>query len=89
MADKIPRERYPWWVKLSLWGLPNKASVWAFVGVSILCAIACVGYAASAGKPAWYAGLLFLVAALIYWQSIQWVDHHGSWDRDHQYHRSD
>jgi hypothetical protein len=82
MEAKTPRERYPWWVKLSLWGLPNKASVWAFVGISVLCAFGCAAFAMLAGNPVWYAGLLFLVAALIYWLSIRWVDSHGSWDRD-------
>ena len=80
MADKIPRQHYPWWVKVSLWGLPNKASVWAFVGLSLLCAAGCVVYAVTAGNPRWYAGLLFLLAAFIYWLSIRWVDQHGSWE---------
>jgi predicted transporter len=82
LPHKIPRERYPWWVKVSLWGLPNKASVWAFVCLSLICAVGCVVYASTAGNPRWYAGLLFLLAALIYWLSIRWVDSNGSWDRD-------
>jgi predicted transporter len=82
MADRIPRQSYPWWVKVSLWGLPNKVSVWAFVCLSLMCAVGCVVYAWTVGNPRWYAGLLFLLAALIYWLSIRWVDSNGSWDRD-------
>jgi predicted transporter len=80
MPDKIPRQRYPWWVKVSLWGLSTKASAWVFVGLSLMYVVGCVAYAVTAGDPRWYAGLLFLLAALIYWLSIRWVDQHGSWE---------
>jgi hypothetical protein len=80
MAVKLDRKHYPLWVKLSLWGLPNKGSVWAFVGLSIFCAVASVAYAVMAGDLRFYAGLLFLLAALMYWLAIRWVDNHGSWD---------
>jgi len=82
MTDKVSRDRYPWWVKASLWGLPNRAAVWAFVGLSVLAAVGCAAYAVAAGNSRWYAGLLFLLAALMYWLSIRWVDRHGSWGRD-------
>jgi hypothetical protein len=82
MAGRVPRERYPWWVQLGLWGVPGRAGAWAFVGLSVLLALAGVGYAALANDPRGYAGLLFLLAALTYWLAIRWVDRHGSWERD-------
>jgi predicted transporter len=82
MTNKVPRDCYPWWVKVGLWGLPNRAAVWAFVWLSVLAAVGCVAYAVWVGHPRWYAGLLFLLAALMYWLAIRWVDRHGSWERD-------
>jgi hypothetical protein len=82
MADKLPRDRYPWWVRVSLWGLPGRAAVWAFVGLSLLAAVGCCVYAAWVGNPRWYAGALLLLAALMYWLSIRWVDRYGSWEHD-------
>jgi len=48
----------------------------------VAAAVAITGYAVWVGNPRWYAGLLFFVAAYLYWQAIQWVDRHGSWKRD-------
>jgi len=82
MAGRVPRKQYPWWVKLSLWGVPGRAGVWACFGLSLLLAVACVAYAILANDPRLYTGLLFLLAALPYWLTIRWVDEHGSWERD-------
>jgi hypothetical protein len=81
MADRVPREQYPWWVKFGLWGVPSRTGAWAFVGLSVLLAVGCVAYAVLANDPRLYVGLLFLLAALAYWLAIRWVDRHGSWDR--------
>lgn len=80
--DPIPRERSPWWVKLGLWPWPSRAAVWAWVWISLLSAAAACGFAAWASHPRWWAGLLFLVSALMYWLTIRWVDRHGSWQSD-------
>jgi hypothetical protein len=71
------REEYPWWVKVSLWGLPNRAAVRVFVWLSVLAAVACGVYGFWDGR--FFVGLLFLLAALMYWLSIRWVDRNGSW----------
>lgn len=83
MAGPVPREQYPWWVKVGLWGLPNRATVWAFVWLSVLAAVGCVIYAVLAQATRLYAGVLFLFAALMYYLAIRWVDRYGSWERDH------
>lgn len=64
-------------MKLSLWGLPNRAAVGVFVWLSVLLAVACVVYGFWDSR--YFVGLLFLPAALIYWQAIRWVDRNGSW----------
>jgi hypothetical protein len=64
-------------VKLSLWGVPNRAAAWAFVWLSVLLAVACVVYGFWDSR--YFVGILFLLAALGYWLALRWVDHHGSW----------
>jgi hypothetical protein len=80
MSDPVPRDKYPWWVRLSIWGLPNRAAVWGFVWLSAALALGSVVYALIAGNPVMFVGLAFVVAALLYWLAIRWVDRHGSWD---------
>ena len=82
MAGRVPYEQYPWWVKISLWGLPGRASVLAFAWLSVLASLATCAYLAWIGHRLWEVGLIFLVAALLYWRSVRWVDRNGSWERD-------
>ncbi len=81
MGKPIPEKSYPWWVKISLWGLPGRAYGLAFAGVSVLACTGTCAYLIRIGHPLWYAGLFFLWAALLYWLSVRWVDRHGSWER--------
>jgi hypothetical protein len=43
MEDKRPAMKRPWWVRFTLWGLPNRASamgfVWLLLGVAAAAAI--------------------------------------------------
>jgi hypothetical protein len=75
--ERVPRSRYPWWVKLSLWGVPGRGGVWAFVWLSIALALGCLVY--GFWDRRFFLGVGFLFAALMYWLSIRWVDRHGSW----------
>lgn len=82
MSARVPREDYPWWVKLGLWGVPGRAGAWAFVALSILLAVGCAAYAIVSNDTRFYIGLLFLLSALAYWLAIRWVDKYGSWQQD-------
>lgn len=42
MADRVPRAEYPWWVKLRLWGVPGRAGLWMYFGLSVAAAVGCV-----------------------------------------------
>ncbi|HEV3387122.1 MAG TPA: hypothetical protein VG097_20050 [Gemmata sp.] len=42
MGDRVPRGNYPWWVKLSMWGVPGRWGLWAFFVLSVALAIGCV-----------------------------------------------
>jgi hypothetical protein len=63
----VPRDEYPWWVQLSTWGVPGRAGLWAFVGVSFGTALACVAYAIWSGQGIFFLGSLMAVAALPYY----------------------
>jgi hypothetical protein len=80
MSDRVQPDDYPWWVKLSMWGVPGRGGLWIFVFVSIVAATACVVY--GFWDRRFFYGVAFLLSALMYWLSIRWVDQHGSWSHD-------
>jgi signal peptidase I len=83
MAERKRREEYPYWVKLGLWGLRGRTSVWVFVWLSVGCAIAsCVYGYWDRRFP--LVGVGFFCAAVMYWLTIRWVDRHGSWSSEGQ-----
>jgi hypothetical protein len=82
MAGRVSYEHYPWWVKVSIWGLPGRGYVLAFAWLSVLAGVATCAYLLRVGHRLWSIGLLFLIAALLYWRSVLWVDRNGSWKRD-------
>lgn len=77
MSSKVPRAEYPLWVKIGMWGVPGRTGLWAFVALSVALALGCVVY--GFWNPRYFVGALFLVAALMYWLTIRWVDGYGSW----------
>jgi hypothetical protein len=72
-----PRPRRPLWVKMGLWGLPNRATAWAFVWICLGVA----GFSAVRGftDPLWFWGVGMASAAFWYWASIRWVDNQDGW----------
>jgi hypothetical protein len=77
---RVPRANYPWWVKLSLWGVPGRGGLWAFVVLSMVCAVASVIYGFRDSR--FFAGGGIVLAAVPYWLSIRWIDRNGSWTAD-------
>ena len=63
-----------------MWRVPGRAGLWAFFAVSIVATIGCVVYGFWDSR--FFYGVAFLLAALMYWLSIRWVDSHGSWGPD-------
>lgn len=74
-GDRL-RER-PLWVKAGLWGLPNRASAWAFFWLSVAVAGGCIAYGFVDRR--FFIGGLMVFAALWYIAAIKWVDCHGRW----------
>jgi hypothetical protein len=79
-AGRVPRSAYPWWVRLSMLGVPGRGGLWAFVAISLICAAGSVAY--GFWDRRFFLGAAFLFSALMYWLSIRWVDRHGSWAPD-------
>ena len=77
--ERIARDRYPWWVKVSLWGVPGRGGLWGFVALSVAGAIGCFIYGFRDARS-FYFPVPLLIAGLLYWSAIRWVDRHGSWD---------
>ncbi|HUY89558.1 MAG TPA: hypothetical protein VMV10_12560 [Pirellulales bacterium] len=74
-APSQPEPR-PGWVKLGLWGLPNRGSAWACFWLS-----GALGLGGAYGfvDPRFFGfGSLFFAASW-YWLAIRWVDEHGGW----------
>jgi hypothetical protein len=62
-----------------VWGVPGRAGLWAFVALSGALALVCVVGGFWDGR--FFAGVAFLLSALMYWLSIRWIDRHGSWTK--------
>lgn len=78
MAERFDRADYPWWAKVSLFGVSSRRGQWFFVGLSIVSAVACGVY--GFWDPRFFAcSVVFLLSALMYWLTIRWVDRYGSW----------
>jgi hypothetical protein len=67
----------PWWVRITLWGLPNRVSALFFVWLCIGLAMAFVilGFR----DRRFSLGAIWLLPALGYLRAIQWVDRNGGW----------
>jgi hypothetical protein len=78
-ARRPPPASYPWWVKVSRWGVPGRAGLWACVLVALLAAAICVLYGFRDPRFLPVGGLAVLTA-LPYWLSIRWMDRHNAWD---------
>jgi len=71
------RKTWPMMVRVGLWGLPNRQAACFFIFLALVCAAACVAYGLV--DPRWFAGGLFVFAALWYYLAIRWVDQHDGW----------
>jgi hypothetical protein len=81
MEQRVARAQYPWWVKLSMMGVPGRGGLWGCVVLCLLLAIG-GGYLSLVNAQYWLVTVLALAAAIPYWLTIRWVDRYGSWDGD-------
>ena len=81
MEKSVPRSKYPWWVKVGISCVPGRAGLWVYVALSVAAAFCSVVYGFW-DQRFFYFGVAFLLAALMYWLSIRWIDRHGTWGDD-------
>ena len=83
MVEPVPPERYPWWVKLTLFGSRTRRAQWFCLGFDIVVGLALVWAAfgeAGVGRQLTViaAGWAFVLAAASY-ATIVWIDRNGEW----------
>jgi hypothetical protein len=72
------RSKWPALVRFSLLGLPNRASAWACVWLSLAVAAAGIAWGVFVDPLGLYA-FVFVFAAMFYYLAIRWVDRHDRW----------
>ena len=77
MDQRVTWKEYPWWVKLSLLGVPGRAGVWGCFALALLLGAAALYFSQSDARfrPFTFVAL----AAIPYVLTIRWIDRHGSW----------
>ncbi|MEP5631848.1 MAG: hypothetical protein ABJP79_08205 [Tateyamaria sp.] len=63
----------PWYVKLGLFGMKTRKTAMMFMWISATAGIALTLYFND------FLMLLFLLAAVWYWNSIKWIDANDGW----------
>jgi hypothetical protein len=79
MSVRFSRRDYPWWVKLSMWGMSDRSGLWVLFALSIFAAV-CLTIYGFLVDPKFLLGMAFYFPAFWYWLTIRWVDRHGSWE---------
>jgi hypothetical protein len=71
------RDEWPDWIRIGLWGVPSRRAAWAWFWLSLAIAVACCIYGFTDRR--FFIGGFMVVASLMYYLSIRWVDKHGGW----------
>ena len=77
---RVKRVDYPWWVKVSILGVPGRNGLWACVAISLAIGLGCLVYGRQ--NALYFFGVPAVLAAIPYWLSVRWIDAHGSWDEE-------
>jgi hypothetical protein len=84
LDERVPPDRYPWWVKFSRLGSRSRSSqkfwVAASVGAALLCFWLALDETGLFRAMLALAGVWGFIAAGLYYGTIRWIDRHGSWD---------
>jgi hypothetical protein len=83
MTQRVPPERYPWWVKFTLLGSRTRKSQWFWIGFELVVGAVLVWTAfgeSGAGRQLYViaAAWAFVLAGLSI-ATVQWVDRNGEW----------
>lgn len=83
MYDRVPPERYPWWIKFSLATGGSRNAQWLWVVVSGLLGVALLGLAlfTNDDERFWFVfgGGWLIAGAVLSLVTIRWMDRNGTW----------
>ena len=83
MNGRIPRDQYPWWVKLTIKESTSRRAAWFWFALSALFGM--LGMVFLVLQIGFFAPLIAAVggpiAAVFYLLTIKWMDRHGEWPR--------
>ncbi len=84
LTGRVPPERYPWWVKVTLLGSRTRRSQWFWIGFELVTGAVLVALALDTGdgRVLYVIAAIwaFVVAAMSY-ATILWIDRNGEWAR--------
>jgi len=69
----MERKDWPWWVRLSLVGIPTRKAALVWCALAIVLGI---GAAIFFNDAEW---LVIWIAAILYYVPMKWVDRNGGW----------
>jgi hypothetical protein len=67
------KNKYPWWVKVSLFGFSTRKSMLIMLFITLIINVF-LFY-----NSKYPLAIIFLIANFLYFISIRWVDKHGEW----------
>jgi hypothetical protein len=83
LMPSVPREQYPWWVKLTINNASTRKTAWFWFFLSA--AFGAGGLAFLLLNVGFFAPLLAAIGgpivAVLYLMTIKWMDRHGEWPR--------
>jgi hypothetical protein len=84
MKRPDPRQRYPWWVRLTMLGAATRPALLFWAALYVIAAFVSLAVGLWLEEDLAYAALfsaLFLIIGVAHWLTAMWLDRHGSWDR--------
>ena len=88
MTNRVPREQYPWWVRLTSFmapGATTRRGQWTYFGLSLVAAAVCVAaffvlnLRQSTAIILGTGAVAFVGSAIWYVVTIRWIDRNGTW----------
>lgn len=67
----------PKWVKLALWGVPNRIAAWLCFWFTLQIVVSLIIY--SFWEPLFLISIIFIIGPIWYYLAIKWVDKKGKW----------
>jgi hypothetical protein len=79
--------KYPWWVRLGIWGSYTRATITMLLWVTLLLGLVILVFEIVASpngestveSKSIFWGIIFLIGGIHYYLCRRWIDRHGDW----------